>query len=74
MSVREALLRFDKETEKPYVEVKTGEDTFERRDLELGISDGINVEVISGVTMEDEIKIWNKTEKPDEEVEESEES
>ena len=74
MSVREALLRFDKETEKPYVEVKTGEDTFERRDLELGISDGINVEVISGVTMEDEIKIWNKTEKPDEEEEESEES
>jgi len=73
LSVREALLRFDKETEKPYVEVKTGEDSFERRDLELGISDGINVEVISGVTLEDEIKIWNKTEKADEEEEESEE-
>ena len=55
------------------MEVKTGDETFERRDLELGISDGINVEVISGVTLEDEIKIWNKTEKPDEEEEETEE-
>ena len=73
LSVREALLRFDKETEKPYVEVKTGEGSFERRELELGISDGINVEVISGVSLEDEIKIWNKTEKADEEEEESEE-
>ena len=73
LSVREALLRFDKETEKPYVEVKTGEDSFERRELELGISDGINVEVISGVSLEDEIKIWNKTEKADEEEEGSEE-
>ncbi len=74
LSIREALLRFDKETEEPYVEVKTGEDSFERRNLELGISDGINVEVLSGVTMEDEIKIWNKTEEPDEDEEESEES
>jgi HlyD family secretion protein len=73
LSIREALLKFDKETEKPYVEVKTGEDSFERRDLELGISDGINVEIVSGVTEEDEIKIWNKTEKPDEEEEETEE-
>jgi HlyD family secretion protein len=73
LSVREALLRFDKETEKPYVEVKTGEDSYERRELELGISDGINVEVISGVTLEDEIKIWNKTEKADEDEEEESE-
>jgi HlyD family secretion protein len=74
LSIREALLRFDKETEEPYVEVKTGEDSFERRNLELGISDGINVEVLSGVSMDDEIKIWNKTEEPDEEEEEGEES
>ena len=72
LSIREALLRFDKESEQPYVEVKTGEDSFERRDLELGISDGINVEVVSGVTMDDDIKIWNKTEEPDEEKEDSE--
>jgi len=28
-----------------------------------GISDGINVEILSGVTIDDEIKIWNKTSK-----------
>lgn len=68
LSIREALLQFDKETEKPYVEVKTGEDSFERRDLELGISDGINVEIVSGVTADEQIKIWNQmAKKKDEE-------
>ena len=80
LSIREAVLKFDKETDKPYVEVKTGDQEFERRDIELGISDGINVEILSGLTMDDEIKIWNKTKKAkdkdkeeDEEEEEEEE-
>jgi len=63
LSIKEALLQFDKKTEKPYVEVKNGDQKFERIDVELGISDGINVEIISGVTFDDEIKIWNKTSK-----------
>ncbi|MEZ4840036.1 MAG: efflux RND transporter periplasmic adaptor subunit [Flavobacteriaceae bacterium] len=67
LSIKEALLQFDKKTEAPYVEVKVGDQKFERRDLELGISDGVNVEIISGVTAEDEIKIWNKTSKKEEE-------
>lgn len=67
LSIKEALLQFDKKTEVPYVEVKTGDQEFERRDVELGISDGINVEVISGVKPDDEIKIWNKTSKKEEE-------
>jgi HlyD family secretion protein len=58
----EALLQFDKDTDKPYVEVSVGDQEFERRDVEIGISDGINVEVLSGVTEADKIKIWNKTE------------
>ena len=66
MSIKESLLQFDKKTETPYVEVKTGDQAFERKDVELGISDGINVEVISGLSEEDEIKIWNKTRKEDE--------
>jgi len=65
LSIKEALLQFDKKTEKPYVEVKTGDDKFEKHDVELGISDGVNVEIISGVTKDDEIKIWNKTSKKD---------
>ena len=69
LSIKEALLQFDKKTETPYVEVLVGDQDFERRDVELGISDGINVEVISGVTADDEIKIWNKTSKKEEEEE-----
>lgn len=65
LSIKEALLKFDSKTEEPYVEVKVG-DKFERRDVKLGTSDGVNVEVISGVTKDDEIKIWNKATKDDE--------
>jgi len=70
LSIKEALLQFDKTSEAPYVEVKSGDQEFERKDLELGISDGINVEIISGITEEDEIKIWNKTSKKNENEEE----
>lgn len=66
LSIKESFLKFDSKTEKPYVEVKVGNQKFERRDVELGLSDGINVEIISGVTKDDEIKIWNKAEKNDE--------
>jgi HlyD family secretion protein len=69
LAIKEALLQFDKETEIPYVEVRVGDQKFERKDVEIGISDGINVEIISGITKEDEIKIWNKTSKDDEEEE-----
>ena len=62
LAVREALLQFDRKTQEPYVEILVGENTFERRNIELGISDGIFAEVLSGVTAEDKIKIWNKTE------------
>ncbi|UOB18968.1 efflux RND transporter periplasmic adaptor subunit [Abyssalbus ytuae] len=62
LAIKEALLQFDKETDKPYVEIQTGDQKFERKDIEIGISDGINVEVVSGLTEEDKIKVWNKTE------------
>ncbi|MEW7293098.1 efflux RND transporter periplasmic adaptor subunit [Aquimarina sp. 2304DJ70-9] len=62
LAIKEALLQFDRETEKPFVEVQTGDQEFERRDIKIGLSDGINVEILSGVTKEDDIKVWNKTE------------
>ena len=62
MAVEESLLQFDRETEKPYVEIQIGDQKFERRDIEIGLSDGVNVEVISGLTEDDQIKVWNKTE------------
>ncbi|MEM9686790.1 MAG: efflux RND transporter periplasmic adaptor subunit [Bacteroidota bacterium] len=62
LAIKEALLQFDKEDEKPYVEVQIGDQKFERRNIEIGISDGINVEILSGLSEEDKIKVWNKTE------------
>jgi HlyD family secretion protein len=67
LSIKEALLKFDKKTENPYVEVKIGDQEFEKRDVELGLSDGINVEILKGITAKDEIKVWNKAKKDDEE-------
>ena len=55
LAIREALVQYDKG--KPYVEVETTPQTFVRRDVKLGLSDGIHVEVLGGVTRADKIKI-----------------
>ena len=67
----EALLQFDKVTDEPYVEDEVGEQKFERRDIQIGISDGINVEILEGLTESDKVKQWNKTEPIKVESEES---
>ncbi|GLU42678.1 efflux RND transporter periplasmic adaptor subunit [Allomuricauda sp. NBRC 101325] len=67
LTIKEALLQFDKDTEKPYVEVEVSENKFERKDLELGVSDGIDVEIVSGIEEDAKIKVWNKLEKKTEE-------
>ncbi len=66
LAIKEALLRFDKKDDKPYVEVETGDQKFEKKFLKLGISDGINVEILEGLKPKDKIKIWNKVSKDDE--------
>jgi len=62
MVIPEAVLQFDRKTQKPYVEIEISDQNFERREIETGLSDGIKVEILSGVEMTDNIKIWNKTE------------
>ena len=62
MVIPEALLQFDRKTQEPFVEIQTSNQNFERKDVQIGLSDGIIVEIISGVKMSDQIKIWNKTE------------
>ncbi|SHE62672.1 HlyD family secretion protein [Psychroflexus salarius] len=64
LAIKEALVQFDKETKAPFVEVETGDQEFERRDIELGLSDGINVQVLSGIDKDDKIKVWNKVQEP----------
>ncbi len=60
--IPEALLQFDRKTDKPYVELAVGDQEWERKDVETGISDGVNIEIVSGLTKEDKVKVWNKTE------------
>ncbi len=62
MAISESLLQFDRKTEEPYVEIEIENQKFERRDIKIGISDGINVEIISGISENEKIKVWNKTE------------
>ncbi len=66
LALKEALVQFDKDTKEPYVEIETSEQQFERRDVELGISDGIFVEVKSGLEAEDKVKVWNAVEEEEE--------
>lgn len=58
LAIDESLLQFDKK--KPYVEVKIDSMNFEKRFIETGLSDGIKVELKSGVKSGDNIKVWNK--------------
>ena len=60
LALKEALVQYDKNTQKPYVEIEMGDQDFRRQDVELGISDGIFVEVRKGITIDDKIKVWNK--------------
>jgi len=63
LSIKEALLQFDKKTQKPFVEIETAENEFEKRELVLGVSDGIDVEIVSGLEESDKIKVWNELDK-----------
>jgi HlyD family secretion protein len=60
LALKEALIQFDKKTQLPYVEVEKGSQNFVRKDLVLGVSDGIYVEIKSGISASDKIKIWNQ--------------
>ncbi|MBA2539393.1 MAG: efflux RND transporter periplasmic adaptor subunit [Deltaproteobacteria bacterium] len=56
LAIREALVQYDKE--QPFVEIETTPQTFVRKDIKLGLSDGIKVEVLdNGVSKSDKIKI-----------------
>ncbi|MFT5216743.1 MAG: HlyD family secretion protein [Glaciecola sp.] len=61
--IKEALLQFNRITEKPFVEIQKADGSFEKVDVELGLSDGINVEIKEGVIEGDKIKVWNKASK-----------
>ena len=64
LAIKEALVQYDVKTKKPFVEVEVGDQEYERKDVELGISNGIFVEVKSGINEADKIKVWNQLQGP----------
>ena len=44
------------EGDKSFVEVETGPQQYEKREIKTGLSDGINIEVVSGLTADQKIK------------------
>ena len=60
LAVKEALIQFDPDTKKPFVEIATGSQKFERREIQLGVSDGIYIQILQGIKPDDEIKVWNE--------------
>ena len=62
LAIDEYLLQFDNKTKEAFVEIEISDQNFEKRQIEVGISDGVFAEVLSGVTVNDKIKVWNKTE------------
>ena len=53
-TLNESLLTFD--GERKYVEVEVAPQKFERREVGTGLSDGIRIEVVSGLTDRDKVK------------------
>jgi HlyD family secretion protein len=54
LTLDESCLQF--EGGKAYVEVETAPQVFERRPIETGLSDGLRIEVVSGLTAGDSVK------------------
>lgn len=55
LAIKERWLQFDRGM--PFVELETSEGGFEKREIEVGISDGLTIEVLSGLKLSDRIKI-----------------
>lgn len=54
LAIKESNVLF--EEGKTFVEVETGEQIFEKKEIQTGLSDGINIEVLSGLTENQKIK------------------
>ncbi len=55
LAIEESLLIF--ENDSVFVEIETAPQIYEKKLIEVGLSDGISIEVISGVTKEEKIKV-----------------
>ncbi|NBC83852.1 MAG: efflux RND transporter periplasmic adaptor subunit [Bacteroidetes bacterium] len=56
MVIPEGILGFEEDSDSVFVEVETAPQEFEKRHISTGLSDGINIEVLEGVTMDEKLK------------------
>ncbi|MGI9651879.1 efflux RND transporter periplasmic adaptor subunit [Chryseobacterium sp. RLHN22] len=68
----ESLIQYEKKNGKdvPFVEVKQKDGKFKKVNVKLGASDGINVQILSGIDKNAEVKVWNPSDKDKEELQE----
>ena len=64
----ESLIQYDKGNNKSFVEVKQPNGSFKKTYVKLGASDGINVQILSGIDKNSEVKVWNPSDKDKEEL------
>jgi HlyD family secretion protein len=57
LSVQESLVKY--EGDSAWVEVETAPQVFKKKTIKTGLSDGVNVEILSGITKKDKLKIQN---------------
>lgn len=62
LAIQESLLKFSDDT--TWVEIEKAPQVFEKRVIKTGLSDGLNVEVLDGLTKTDKIKIQIAQETP----------
>ncbi|QDP85971.1 efflux RND transporter periplasmic adaptor subunit [Chryseobacterium sp. SNU WT5] len=68
----ESLIQYEKikGQDNSFVEVKQPDGKFKKVNVKLGASDGINVQILSGITKDSEVKVWNPSDKDKEALKE----
>ncbi len=68
----ESLIQYEKQggKDKAFVEVKQKDGSFKKVYVKLGASDGINVQIISGLDKNADVKVWNPSDKDKKELKE----
>lgn len=68
----ESLIQYEKQggKDKAFVEVKQKDGNFKKAYVKLGASDGINVQIISGLDKNADVKVWNPSDKDKKELKE----
>lgn len=70
--LEESLIQYEKKNGKdtPFVEVKQPDGSFKKVFIKLGASDGIHVQILSGIDKNAEVKVWNPSDKDKEALKE----